>query len=431
MRTLANCCAVIFPGILICSSALGAEPVKIEIGNLATLPFAKPWLDREITRFESEYPEIEVVRFPYSDPNRFEQPLHTNPYLPRNIIGLDSSEGAEAAYLAEKGDIVPIEEFLPDPDFDMNQYYSAYWDSVRYADKTWGVPWQVRANILICNMTMFREAGIDVPPASWDELLAVSAKLTRERPDGSKQWGLRVSTYGNSLLDVLISLILQQDGRLFKDGKIDGSDPLIVSSVLMLKQLVVDSGAVKLEDRRLVPNEADKGTYAMQLVQTPQLTNVLGDPDYQLAPMPALEMSKTLCPRRFYFVIRRSTPEQEEASWELVKWLSRKDVSLPTKPLGYPCRRDIVEHPNFEVLAARAPKNVETIFTSAEHTVDIVPPVLNRSRALAAWGQGLLPILMGAPNPQAVSLEAAAKANEILVPLPSVRENKKSLGIYK
>jgi|GEM_PF-363088 len=49
----------------------------------------------------------------------------------------------------------------------------------RYRGKTYSIPLHLTCNLLFYNKTMFAKAGIDKPPSTWDEFLAVAKKLTR------------------------------------------------------------------------------------------------------------------------------------------------------------------------------------------------------------------------------------------------------------
>jgi ABC-type glycerol-3-phosphate transport system substrate-binding protein len=422
---------VLGSGLLAASTAQGQEPVSIEIGNLATMDFAKEWLDYEIVAFMKAYPNIRVNVLPYSEPDRELCPLHQNPFLPRNIIGLDSWAGAEAVYMAEKGEIVPIDAFLPDPGFDKGAFYDSYWDAVTYGGKIWGVPWQVWADVLVCDMDIFKEVGIAEPPKTINEMMEMIPKLSNlEGP--VERYGLRVSQRTDSLMNLLTTLVLQQGGQILRDNKIVGSDPALRESLQLLVRLLVETPSVNAQPGNIIKFEFPDRHFGMQLVQTRHIAAILGQKKYRIIPVPTLTNDQFVCSRRLYFSVRKATPAEEKASWELIKWLVRKDVSVPRTPLGYPCRKDIVDRPEFKALAQNGPQGLEVLFTTTEIAHDLGPFVLNRGQALYAWGEGLLTLFAGERDYEGVMADAAAAGNKILFPLPNYKASgKKSPALYE
>lgn len=417
--------------ITVTATCPAAEPVSIEIGNLATMDLAKEWLDHEIAAFMKAHPNVQVKVLPYSDPDRDLNPVHTNPFLPKNIIGLDSRAGCEAAYLAEKGDLVPVDHFLPDPDFDKNQFYDNYWDAVTYGGKVWGVPWQVWSDLLVCDMEIFKAAGIAEPPKTIHELIDMVPKLTNL--EGKiEQYGLRVSMRIDPLLDWLMTLTLQQGGRIVKDNQITASDPALRSSAELLVKLVANTPSVNAQPGDVIKFEFPDRRFAMQLVQTRHLTAILGQKKYRVVPVPTLTNDQFLCPRRLYFAIRKGSDAEERSSWELIKWLVRKDVSMPRAPLGFPCRKDIVDRPEFKAWAQKGPEGLSEIFTYTAQQHDLGPFVLNRGAAISEWGTQLRPLLTGNTDYDRVLADAAGGANKLLVVLPDYRATgKKPLSMYE
>ena len=81
-----------------------------------------------------------------------------------------------AAQLVDNGLLaVPPEEVLG---FVTDNYVGSTVDAITIDDQTWGVPTEVANYLLIYNKQIFAEAGIDAPPATWDELLEVAAATT-------------------------------------------------------------------------------------------------------------------------------------------------------------------------------------------------------------------------------------------------------------
>ena len=87
-----------------------------------------------------------------------------------------------AAQLVDNGLLaVPPEEVLG---FVTDNYVGSTVDAITIDDQTWGVPTEVANYLLIYNKQIFAEAGIDAPPATWDELLEIAAATTERDAQG-------------------------------------------------------------------------------------------------------------------------------------------------------------------------------------------------------------------------------------------------------
>lgn len=87
-----------------------------------------------------------------------------------------------AAQLVDNGLLAtPPEEVLG---FVTDNYVSSTVDAITIGGQTWGVPTEVANYLLVYNKQIFQEAGIDAPPATWDELVEVAAATTERDAQG-------------------------------------------------------------------------------------------------------------------------------------------------------------------------------------------------------------------------------------------------------
>lgn len=87
-----------------------------------------------------------------------------------------------AAQLIDNGLLaVPPDEVLG---FVTDNYVASTVDAITIDDQTWGVPTEVANYLLVYNKQIFEAAGIDAPPATWDELLEVAAATTERDAQG-------------------------------------------------------------------------------------------------------------------------------------------------------------------------------------------------------------------------------------------------------
>ena len=83
--------------------------------------------------------------------------------------------------------IKPLDEQIARDKIDWKQYYTAGRIGAQYKQKHYGLPHHVDVYSIYGNEKVLREGGFDPKkkPASWDELMAVNTRLTRNGPEGN------------------------------------------------------------------------------------------------------------------------------------------------------------------------------------------------------------------------------------------------------
>lgn len=91
------------------------------------------------------------------------------------------------AGFAERNIIVPIDEYIQSAGIDLEDYYTAHIDGLRYDGQLWGLPRNGAPNAMYYNADMFDEAGIEYPDDTWDwaTYLEVATALT-QRDEGGR-----------------------------------------------------------------------------------------------------------------------------------------------------------------------------------------------------------------------------------------------------
>ncbi|AZM58931.1 MULTISPECIES: ABC transporter substrate-binding protein [unclassified Streptomyces] len=152
------------------------------------------------------------------------------------------------------------------------------------------VPLYSMAYALYYNRQMFSDAGIDAPPATWDELIAAAKKLS-----GDGTWGLGMEG-SNPAENIHHAFVFaKQHGADFftADGKADFTNDGAVAAVkqyvdLMAKDKVIAPGNAEYAQNQSVSDFA-KGRTAMLLWQSATAnlkSQGMGEDDYGIAPVP-------------------------------------------------------------------------------------------------------------------------------------------------
>lgn len=376
------------------SHSSNLQPVSIEIGMLSAGGnvvgrmfeggdplFGGDWILREIESFKAAHSHIDVQTVAIEKPSRFAHPIESTPDLARNIIGIDSWTGYDTAYLADQELIRPIEDFLPDPEFDLDIFPANVWDAVTYDGKRWGIPWAIDSVVLVCNWPMFEAAGIEAPPATWDEFLDCAARLTRDtNGDGAAdQWGFREHEIV-MLTYIWSTIVLQSGGQFVSAAGVDTEHPAHREAFAFIQRLK-GSGIVKTD-----PIGTDSSERCgMQILPANQVHAIMHKRHFRIAPLPTNGANVFPSLGRLYVAIRRSTPEQERASWEFIKWISRADVSMPRALGRIPARADFAGRADFRTRASSGPMGLHVLYESAAHSVDYGPHLRGRFNAFFAW----------------------------------------------
>ncbi|MGO1518344.1 MAG: ABC transporter substrate-binding protein, partial [Arthrobacter sp.] len=153
------------------------------------------------------------------------------------------------------------------------------------------------------NTKMFKEAGIESPPATWDDFVADAKKLTKDTNDDGKtdQWG--VSLAGASVTNNAHAAFirgLQNGGSLYDaDGKPQFATDGVVKGVNQWVQLMGSDGVVnpsmaEAQNGSDMVEDFAAGKSAMFFDQAPGKTlNARDMKDYKAAPVPMMTAEAT------------------------------------------------------------------------------------------------------------------------------------------
>lgn len=395
-----------------------AAPLQLEVGMFSAgdRRGAVEWFQKQIESFEKAHPDIDVTTYALEAPRTFERHVEDTASLPANVVGLYNAPGYEAAYLASRAEIVPIEKFLPDPSFTFDDFYSNLLEPVKFSGKHWGVPWSANGSVLACNMELLQAAGIDTPPATWDDFFRIAPQLTLDTDGDGKvdQWAFHVKDYRDAG-SLLANLLIQKGGRFADESGMRLNTPEMAMSLDMIKT-IKNSEYVKFV-QGLEPGQKA----AMVYQQAEGLPSYSEPSKWRLSPIPHFGKDVCAASGTLFVAVRRSTPEKEAASWEFVKWVTRKDSPQPSPWGGYPTRKDVIESEEYRKIAAGSFQNLDLLYTMAGAMVEIGPStIFGRSRAIDETAANAAYQIVFGNAPAAKTLAAAdikaAQAVQIIRP---------------
>jgi multiple sugar transport system substrate-binding protein len=129
--------------------------------------------------FEKEHPNISI-KFENVPAEQAGQVLTTR-IAGNNAPDVAYVNASDVADYASRGAAVDLENYIERGDVvNPDDYVEAFKTFVTYEDKMWGLPMGGETTGLFYRTDMFEEAGIDAPPATWDEFEETAAALTDE-----------------------------------------------------------------------------------------------------------------------------------------------------------------------------------------------------------------------------------------------------------
>lgn len=179
--------------ILGCQSTVPVKselPVVLKLGGWGASPAEQRLLQQVLDQFEATHPGIhvkfEVIADQYMD------------VIKTRLIG-DAApdvfylEAFEAPFLLNKNVLEPLDRYIT-PEFDLADFAPNLLNLFRYQDHLYGLPKDYSTLALFYNQQAFSTAGINQPPRTWEELLAISQQLTVDRNQDGKidQYGLGI-----------------------------------------------------------------------------------------------------------------------------------------------------------------------------------------------------------------------------------------------
>ena len=213
----------------------------------------------------------------------------------------------------------------------LDSFYPTLMENGRTAGKTWGIPFQRSTIVMYYNKDAFRAAGLDpeMPPATWDELVAMGKKLTK--PDGS-QWGAMIPSTGYPYW--MFGALAMQNGQelMNSDGDTTYFDnPAVVGALQFWKGLgeehrIMPKGTIEWGTLR---QNFLEGKTAIMWHSTGNLTAVKKNAkfDFGVAMLPASKRRGTPTGGGNFYIFKKTSPAERKAAMRLIKFMTSPESS--------------------------------------------------------------------------------------------------------
>lgn len=297
-----------------------------------------------IPLFEKEYPNIkvnlEVISYAEKEAKyATEIQAGAGPDL-IHLAGYSIRNFVESNYLY---DITPF--IKKEPAGFLDQWYPHLIDLLKYQDKQYGLPSDYMAMILVYDKTLYKDAGLDPakPPKTWDEFLAYSKQLTRDRKNSGKidTWGFGTVGAIDPGWELRFSPVLLSHGATYltADNKCSALNSAqakeafkfwvgLVTDAKVVPPGVTSQGAGGVRTQlanRVIAMKIGSGWTAPIIPTINKDYNV--QQDLGAAPMPVKAGVTVAQPTTAWYsawMITKNT-KYPDAAWTLLKWLTSKE----------------------------------------------------------------------------------------------------------
>ncbi|QGQ98693.1 ABC transporter substrate-binding protein [Paenibacillus psychroresistens] len=325
------------------------EQTTVTLNGWGSSPEEQTLLQQVLDEFQQKNPDIkvkyEVIADQYMDVIKTRLIGGTGP----DVFYLDAFE---APALIAKNVIEPLDSYVQS-DFDVADFEQPLLEAFKADGKTYGFPKDYSTLALFYNKKMFADAGITAPPATWDEMLEISKKLTK----GKTQYG-----FGAAPELARQMFVLNAFGGKISDQ--DGNASFASPDSLKGLQVVIDQ---HLKDKTSAqPSDVGagwggemfgQGKAAMVLEGNwaiPYLQSTFPAIDYATAEVPTINGKKGTMAFTVAYVMNKAS-KSKDASWRLLSYLTGKEgmKTWTSKGFALPTRKSVAAELGFDKDALR------------------------------------------------------------------------------
>ncbi len=243
---------------------------------------------------------------------------------------------------AENGWILPIDKFasdasITDPNLNLKGFFPLLLDAFgTWGGKTYGLPFDNYSGLLFYNKCMFKDAGFDKPPATWDELANTYAPKLTDKAKNQYGYALQSLRGETQSADSFMRVLWPQGGSLLDKSFHSNLMSKESQAGLEFRQKLMQympPGIVSWDHAEAV-NAFAQGQVAMITewsafypTLTDPKTSKLGD-CLAVAPEPSGPAGRLPALGGFSLAVAAQAPEAEQkAAWIFIQWATSDAIA--------------------------------------------------------------------------------------------------------
>jgi multiple sugar transport system substrate-binding protein len=413
-------CCFIGLGLLGCGSAQESTPLKLTLWQGVNPPPNRDILQTLVDRFNRSHPDIQVESLYVGQPDQ-QMPkilaavvgnappdlLWFNPTLTGQLIELEA--------------IRPVDEWLARSPV-KDQIDPALFSSMRYEDRLWSMPFGANNVGIFYRPSLFKAAGIETLPKTWNEFRSVAKQLTQDtNKDGRiDQHAIQLALgKGDFAVFTWLPFLWSAGGNLETvptqtAPQINLKQQGAIAALQFWQDLIKDGSAILSQPER--GYELDNfltGKTAMQIsgpwtLGQLQQTGV----DFGVFPMPTQDKASTALGGENLFVLK-TTSERERAAFAFAEYAASESFQTEwALGTGYlPVNLKSREAPEYKAFIQIQPSL--KVFLDQMAVAQSRPIFPGYQRVSDALGRALEGTLLGDRKPEALLQEAQSRIDLI------------------
>lgn len=234
-----------------------------------------------------------------------------------------------AFFMTENMPVKYVQDFMDAENYDVSDFYPTMLDLGRDEEgKLAGLPFGVSTAILYLNKEIFEANGLDVEadaPTTFDEMRELAKQLTY---DGNYGAYIDYTITGNWEIQTMVEDMGGQ--MLTEDRSAMGCETQMQQTLEFLNALVNEDKSMPLVTNDQAVEAFKAGKIAMYISSTADLRGLQNDSNFEIVTTlhPTDGSGKKGAPAGGNSVyILESTPEEEQASWEFVKYITSPEAT--------------------------------------------------------------------------------------------------------
>ncbi|MGY1424916.1 sugar ABC transporter substrate-binding protein [Lysobacter sp. A289] len=282
-----------------------------------------------VPQFEREHPHIRIAlqQLPVTAAHEKLLTAYAGDSLP-DVGAIGNTWIPEFALL---GALTALEPHIAAaPQLDPQDYFPGGWDSGVVDGHTYAVPWYVETRLPFYRRDLLRQAGIDQPPASWDEWRTAMAAI--KQMVGPDRYAILLPLNES---EPLLNLAMQQPEPLLRDGGRYGNfrSPGFKRALAFYKEMFDKGWAPQVANTQIsnVWDEFGRGFFSFYINGPWNIAEFRKRLPAELAeawmtmPLPGPDGPGASVAGGASFVIFSDSPHKD-AAWEWISFLSRPEI---------------------------------------------------------------------------------------------------------
>lgn len=332
------------------------EKVTVRLSGWGASLVEQQLLQQVIDDFEQQHSNIQVKLETIADQYMDVMKTRLIGDAAPDVFYLDA---LEAPFLMAQEVLEPLDSYIQ-PQFKVQDFEQNLLDIFKRDGKTYGLPKDYSTLALFYNKKAFAEAGIAAPPATWEELVAVSKQLTIDRNNDGKP-----EQYGLGILPELprLSFMIRAAGGEVVDA--NGQAAFANNQAIQALQPVIEQYQVDRTSVRAIDVGANSGSemfgqgkVAMVLEGNwliPYLRQTFPDLEYGTAEVPRVKQQPGTMVYTVAYVMDRQSRHKPEA-WELISYLTGTEGMAKWTGTGFalPTRKSVAAEQQVDQDALRS-----------------------------------------------------------------------------